>query len=175
MSSSAFGSEGLRRWGSRWGKVPKTRMDSFFLQNYSPVLVRWQTVAVSRLAMKATQLPLYATRPAPHGASRLVQAMSTWSVKKRRARPRHCRDARIYGHTTTTMHGKEYPPHPLPPTSVVVGFTNSLSKVGCGFSPVCQLCKESNVHNQICSTRGARQKKRQRHHRTPPHTIQYSS
>ena len=31
------------------------------------------------------QLTLHATRPTPHGASRLVQAMSAWSVKTRRA------------------------------------------------------------------------------------------
>ena len=43
-------------------------------------------------------------RPAPHGASRLVQAKSAWSVKTRHAPSRHCRDARVYGHTTTAMH-----------------------------------------------------------------------
>ena len=38
------------------------------------------------------------TRPTPHGASRLVQGMSAWSVKTRHAPSRHCRDARVYGH-----------------------------------------------------------------------------
>ena len=54
------------------------------------------------------QLSLHATRQTPHSASRLVQAMSDWSVKTRRAPPRHCRDARIFGHTTTAMHEIEY-------------------------------------------------------------------
>ena len=49
------------------------------------------------------QLTLLATRRTPHGASRLVLAMSAWSVKIRRAPSRHCRDARVhawhdYGH-----------------------------------------------------------------------------
>ena len=47
-------------------------------------------------------------------ASRLVLlAMSIWSVKTPRAPSRHCRDARVYGHTTTTMHDNEYTPPPL--------------------------------------------------------------
>ena len=80
------------------------------------------------------QLSLHATRPTPHGASRLVQAMSSWSVKPRRALSRHCRGARTYGHTTRAIHDNEYnlsPPYnghtttamhdieyplPLPPT-----------------------------------------------------------
>ena len=36
--------------------------------------------------------------------SRLVQSMSAWSVKTRHAPSRYCRDARVYGHTTTAMH-----------------------------------------------------------------------
>ena len=47
-----------------------------------------------------TRLSLHASRPAPHGASRLVQAMCAWSVKTRRVPSRHCRDATVYGHTT---------------------------------------------------------------------------
>ena len=57
-------------------------------------------------------LTLHGTRRTPHGASRLVLAMSAWSVKTRRAPSRRCRDARVYGHTTTAMHGNEYPPPP---------------------------------------------------------------
>ena len=54
--------------------------------------------------------------PLPHhGVSRLVLAMSAWSVKTRRAPSRHCRDARVYSHTTTAVHDNEYtPPPPLP-------------------------------------------------------------
>ena len=49
-------------------------------------------------------------------AARLVQAMSAWLVKTRRAPPRHCSDARVYDHTTTTAtHDKEYNPPPPPP------------------------------------------------------------
>ena len=46
-------------------------------------------------------------------ASRLVQAMPAWSVKTRRAPSRNCRDARVYDHTTTAMHGVSTPA-PLP-------------------------------------------------------------
>ena len=50
------------------------------------------------------QLTLHATRPTPQGASRLVQAMSAWSVNVRRAPSRHRRDAEVYSHTTTAIH-----------------------------------------------------------------------
>ena len=40
----------------------------------------------------------------PRSASRLVQAMSAWSVKTRSAPFRQCRDARVYGLTTTVSH-----------------------------------------------------------------------
>ena len=51
------------------------------------------------------------TRRTPHGALRFVQAaMSAWSVKNRRAPPRRCIDARVYGHTTTAMHDSTPPP-----------------------------------------------------------------
>ena len=38
------------------------------------------------------------------------QSMSAWSVKTRRAPSRHCRDARVYGYTTTAMHDISAPP-----------------------------------------------------------------
>ena len=47
-------------------------------------------------------------RLAEHFTSRLVQARSAWSVKIRRAP--YCRDAMVYGHTTTTMHDNASPP-----------------------------------------------------------------
>ena len=57
------------------------------------------------------QLTLHATRRTrPHGASRLVLAMSAWSVKTRRAPSRHRTDARVYGRTTTAMHDNQYNP-----------------------------------------------------------------
>ena len=67
----------------------------------------WTLSSIRMSASKAVlcrmPLTLHATRPAPHGASRLVQAMRVWSVKTRRAPFRHCRDARVYGYTTTVM------------------------------------------------------------------------
>ena len=62
------------------------------------------------------QLTLHTTRPTPHGASRLVQAVFAWSVKTRRAPSRHCRYARVYGHTTTATHDMSNPPSPLLPS-----------------------------------------------------------
>ena len=58
--------------------------------------------------------PLHTTRPTPpYGASLcLVQAMPACSAKTRCAPSRHCRDARVYGHTTTAMHDMSTPPPP---------------------------------------------------------------
>ena len=64
--------------------------------------------SASQALLSRMQLTLHATRRTPHGASRLVLAMSAWSVKTRRAPFRYCRDARVYGHTTTAMHDTEY-------------------------------------------------------------------
>ena len=61
-----------------------------------------------------SQLTLDATWQTPRGFSLcLVLAMSGWSVKTRRAPSRHCRDARVYGHTTTAMHEMNNPPPPF--------------------------------------------------------------
>ena len=59
------------------------------------------------------QFAFRATRRTPHGASRLVQAMSAWLVKTRRAPSRHSRDARVYVHSTTAVH-KLSTPSPAP-------------------------------------------------------------
>ena len=64
--------------------------------------------------LSSVQLTLRATRPTHYGATRLVQVMSAWSVKTRRTPPRHCRDAKIYGHTTTAVNGTTTPPPPPP-------------------------------------------------------------
>ena len=53
------------------------------------------------------------TRPTPHGASRLVQTMFAWSVKNGCAPSRHCRGAKVYGHTTSAMHDNTYTSPPL--------------------------------------------------------------
>ena len=68
--------------------------------------------SVLRAVLERMQFTLHATRRTPHGASRLVQAMSVWLVKSRRAPSRHSRDARVYGHTTTAMHKLSTPPPP---------------------------------------------------------------
>ena len=57
---------------------------------------------------------LHATRRTPHGASRLVHALSGWLVKTRRAPPRHYRDARIYGLEATPRMTMGSPRHPTP-------------------------------------------------------------
>ena len=63
--------------------------------------------------------PCPAPRRAPHNASRLVQAISAWLKKTRRAPSRHSGDARVYGHTTTAMHklstSTPPPPNSAPP------------------------------------------------------------
>ena len=62
-------------------------------------------------------------RRTPHGASRLVLAMSPWSVETGRAPSRHCRDARVYGPTTTAMLDDEYtPPHTRTPFPASIFF-----------------------------------------------------
>ena len=60
--------------------------------------------SVFRAVLGRIQFTFHATRRTPLGASRLVQAMSAWLVRTRRAPSRHSRDARVYGHTTTAMH-----------------------------------------------------------------------
>ena len=71
---------------------------------------RCRSPSCERFLEGRMQFTLHATRRTPHSASRLVQAMSAWLVKTRRAPSRHSRDARVYGHTTTTMHKLSTPP-----------------------------------------------------------------
>ena len=66
----------------------------------------------SQAFLTRMQVALHAIRRVPHGALRLVQAMSAWSVKTRRAASRRCRDARVYGHTATAMHDVSPPTPP---------------------------------------------------------------
>ena len=81
---------------------------------YQPPCGSLDAVTLCKPASKAVrsrmQHTLLATRPTPHGTSRLVQAMSAWSVQIRRAPSRHCGDARVYDHTTTAMNGMSTPP-----------------------------------------------------------------
>ena len=53
--------------------------------------------SASQAALSRMQLTLHATRRTPRGASRLMQPISAWSVKTRRAPSRRRRDARVYG------------------------------------------------------------------------------
>ena len=72
--------------------------------------------SVLRAVLGRMQFTLHATRRTPHGASRLVQAMSAWLVKTRCAPSRHSKDARVHGHTTTAIH-KLGTPATLPPAT----------------------------------------------------------
>ena len=72
--------------------------------------------SASRMVLSRTQLTPHVTRRAPHGASRLVQAMCAWPVNTRHAPSRPCRDANVYGCKTTSMHNTEYPLIPTPDT-----------------------------------------------------------
>ena len=65
-------------------------------------------MSASKAVHSWMKLALRATRPTPHGSSRLVQAIAAWSVKTRRVPSRHGSDARVYGHTTAAMHDNEY-------------------------------------------------------------------
>ena len=71
--------------------------------------------SATQAVLSMMQLALHATRQMPHSASPLTLAMSTWSLKTRIAPPRHCRDSRVYGHTTMAMHVNEYTPRRDPP------------------------------------------------------------
>ena len=72
--------------------------------------------SILRAILGRMQFTLHATRRTPHDASRLVQAMSAWLVKTRRAPSWHIRDSRVYSYTTTATHNLSTPPPPLPPT-----------------------------------------------------------
>ena len=68
--------------------------------------------SASRTFFGRMQFTLHATRRTPHGASRLVQAMSACLVKTQRASSRHSRDGRVYGQTSTAMHKLSTLPSP---------------------------------------------------------------
>ena len=100
-------------------RTSEKRIPIGFIRSCHPYARR----SASQAVLSRMQLTLHETRRTPHGASRLVLAMSAWSVKTRCAPSRHCKDARVYGHTTTTaMHDNEYP---LPPW---VGFPSSAAR-----------------------------------------------
>ena len=96
--------------------------------------------SVLRAVLGRMQFTLHATRRTPHNASRLVQEMSAWLVKARRAPYRHSRDARVYGHTTTAMHKLSTPPpppsNPPPAPADTKGTSLSASASSSGLSAV---------------------------------------
>ena len=81
--------------------------------------------SASQAVLIRMQPTLYATPGTPQGASRLVLAMSAQSMKTRRAPTRRCRNARVCGYTTTTMHDNEHtPPYCGAKTIAIVGDTS---------------------------------------------------
>ena len=93
----------------------------------------------SQAVLNRMQLTLHTTRPTPHGASRLVQATSGWLVKTRCARSQHFRDARVYGHTTTTVHDNGCNPPFRPPVARTLT-ASSLSFRRCVRAIIMSLC-----------------------------------
>ena len=68
-----------------------------------------------RLSVRCS-LPFMRPAGQPHGASRLVLAMSAWPVKTRRAFSRHCRYSTVNGQMTSNQQ-MNTPPPPRPPNS----------------------------------------------------------
>ena len=81
--------------------------------NSSDAVIHMQEKSAPQVVLRM-QLTLHATRRTHHGASRLVLAMSAWSVKTRRAPSRRCKGARFYGHETAAMHDVSISPPPSP-------------------------------------------------------------
>ena len=74
--------------------------------------------SVLRAVLGRMQFTLHTTRRTPHDASRLVQALSAWLVKTRRAPSRHSRDARMVIRLrpcTNWVHPPPSPSFPFPP------------------------------------------------------------
>ena len=108
LLTNRFGPRGRRGGGGRWGWLIKQNdLLSVFWAKY---INRNYTLTPLACLNSRMQLNVHAIRRAPHSASCLVQAMPAWSLKTRRAPSRHCRDARVYGHTTTAMNEMSTPP-----------------------------------------------------------------
>ena len=83
----------------------------FFRVMYFRLVIRGTPPCLLCITGFQSPAPLAVTLP--HGGSRLVQAMSAWSVKTGHAPSRHRRDAKIYGHATTAMHEIEFISPPI--------------------------------------------------------------
>ena len=93
-----------------WSGHNRKQTNSLALPSMSKkVVTRCRSPSYERF-LEEVQFTLFMRLAEPHGASRLVQTMSIWLVKTRRAPSRHSRDAREYGHTTTVMHKLSTPP-----------------------------------------------------------------
>ena len=88
--------------------TPEKKSSRSTLSSIMQESTRKVPTSASQAVLRRMQLTPHAIRRTPDGASRLGQAMSAWSVKIRRAPSQHCRDARVYGHTTTTIHDNDY-------------------------------------------------------------------
>ena len=66
--------------------------------------------SICKSASQAGLSKMQLTLQIPHGASRLVRAMSAWSSKTGYSLSRHCRDARVTGLTAMAMHECRAPP-----------------------------------------------------------------
>ena len=99
--------------------TPENKVTHWTLSSVSRKSRHKMRKSVLRAVLGRMQFTLHATRRTLNAGSRLVQAISVWLVKTRRAPSWHGRDARDYGHTTTAMHklSTPYPPPPslLPP------------------------------------------------------------
>ena len=95
--------------------TPENNVNSFKAVIYTHESTHKVWKSASHAVLGRMQITLHGTRRTPHGASRLVQAMSAWLVKARHAPSRHCRDARVIPLWSydTAMH--EYRVHPPPP------------------------------------------------------------
>ena len=104
-----------------YGKAPRRQVvcPLLFLEVATPEnkSMPWTVSSIQKFAsnvvLSRMQLTLHATRRTPRGTSRLVLAMSTWSVKARRPPSRRCGDERVYGHTTTPIDENEYTTPPV--------------------------------------------------------------
>lgn len=80
-------------------------------------------------ASNRMQLTLRATRRIPHVASRLEHVNSAWSLEPQPAPSRYCKDAKAYGHTTTSMRDTSTPrPHPIGCVLVFLGTSGGLRR-----------------------------------------------
>lgn len=80
------------------------------------------------------KLTLHAARRIPHRPLLLVLEISSWSLTTQRGRPWHCRNATVYGYTTTSMHDNEHTPPPAPAHHVSTDSTQVAVALACSDS-----------------------------------------